>query len=64
MLNSVPLPGAPTGLDYTMYLNVFLVGKLDNNFVNLCIVTSNAQSITCDLTGFNVGALSSVLIVS
>ena len=64
MLSNAPLPGLPHGLDYTMYQNVFLVSKFDNNFVNLCTVTPNAQSITCDLTGFNVGALSSTLIVS
>ena len=32
--------------------------------MNLCTVTPNAQSITCDPTGFNVGAPSTALIVS
>ena len=64
MLGNTPLPNNPHGIDYTMYPNVFLVNKYNNNFVNLCTVTPNAQSITCDLTGFDVGAPSAVFIVS
>ena len=64
IVDNVVIPGSPHVIRATMDPNVLVFVKFYTNRVHHCVVSANAQSLNCDLTGIATLANGELMIAS